>query len=135
MADTKYGEHFVTIPFHQGSKGPLMSLNSEKLNGFNVQIIFAYAYETGITGKSTEPHVHDFDETIFFIGSDPNHFDELGATVEMSMGEKGKEEKHIFDVPTAVVVPAGLPHCPMVTKSIEKPYLCMAVSLTDKYTH
>ncbi len=133
MAETKYGEHFVTIPFRQGKKGPLMSLNSEILNGFKIQIIYAYAYETGITGLSVKPHTHNFDETIFFIGSDPHNFDNLGAEVEMSMGDE--EEKHVFTVPTAVVVPAGVPHCPMVTKSIEKPYLCMAVSLTDDYRH
>jgi hypothetical protein len=69
---------------------------------------------------------------VFFIGSDPAHLDELGAEVEMSIGAQGEEEKYTFDKPTVVVFPKGLYHCPIVTKSLEKPYVCMAVSLTGK---
>ena len=130
MADKKYSDCFVTIPFVKGSKGPLFSVNSKIMNGFGAQVIYACAYETGITGKSTKPHTHDFDEAIFFIGTDPHHFDELGAEVEMSMGEE--EEKYVFDVPTVIVVPKGMPHCPIVTKKIDRPYVCFVVSLTDQ---
>ena len=56
--------------------------------------------------------------------------DELGAEVEVAIGEE--QEKHIFNKPTVLVAPKGLPHCPIVTRSIEKPYVCMAVSLTGK---
>jgi hypothetical protein len=107
-----------------------MAVGAEALNGFNCHIIYAYAYETGITGMSTKPHVHDYDEAIFFIGSEPRNFSDLGAEVEFAIG--AEEEKHVFDKPTAVVVPRGLPHCPIVTRRIDKPYLCMAVSLTGK---
>ncbi|MFC2010329.1 hypothetical protein ACFLUL_01955 [Chloroflexota bacterium] len=121
----------VTIPFVKGSKGPLFSVNSKSLNGFNAQVIYACAYETGITGKSQKPHVHDFDEAIFFIGTDPYGFDELGAEVEMSIGAN-EEEKYVFDKPTVFVIPKGVPHCPMRTRKIDKPYVCFVVSLTDE---
>ena len=131
MAETKYGKNFVTLPFVKGKRGALMGVGAEQLNGFKCSIIYAFAFETGLTGKSVEPHVHDYDEAIFFIGSDPEDASDLGAEVQFSIGPN-EEEKHVFDKPTAVVVPAGLPHCPMVTLRIDKPYLCMAVSLTDK---
>jgi hypothetical protein len=132
MAESRYGNHMVTIPFHKTPKGALFSTGGDILGGFNLNIIYACAYETGITGMSTKPHVHDYDEAVFFIGSDPYHLDELGAEVEMSIGELGHEEKHTFDKPTVLVAPAGLPHCPIVTKRIDKPYVCMAVSLTGE---
>jgi len=129
MAESKYGKYLETIPFHKTPAGPLFSVGAKELGGLKLHIIYAYAYKTGITGMSTKPHVHKYDEAVFFIGSDPKHFDELNAEVEISIGELGKEEKHTFDKPTVLVAPAGLHHCPIVTKRLDKPYLCMAVSL------
>lgn len=132
MAETRYGKYLVTIPFHKTPQGALFSTGADVLGGFELNIIYACAYKTGITGLSTKPHVHNYDEAVFFIGSDPYHLDDLGAEVEISIGEAGQEEKHIFDKPTVLVAPKGLYHCPIVTKSIDTPYVCMAVSLTGK---
>ncbi len=131
MAETKYGKCLVTLPIFKGKGGEIMAVGAEQLNGLNVHIIYAYAFKTGLTGMSTKPHVHNYDEAVFFIGSDPHNFSDLGAEVQFAIGPD-QEEKHVFDKPTAVVIPAGLPHCPMVTNRIEKPYLCMAVSMTGK---
>lgn len=130
MAETKYGKHLVTIPFVKGKQGALFSTGGDVLGGLGLHIIYACAYETGITGLSTKPHVHDFDEAVYFIGSDPYHLDDLGAEVEIAIGEE--EEKHVFDKPTVLIAPKGLPHCPIVTKRIDRPYVCMAVSLAGK---
>jgi hypothetical protein len=132
MTTKKYARNLVTIPFHQTPHGALFATGGDVLGGMNLNVIYACAYETGITGLSTKPHVHQYDEAVFFIGSDPAHLDELGAEVEISIGEAGREEKHTFDKPTVLVAPAGLHHCPIVTKRIEKPYVCMAVSLTGR---
>ncbi len=130
MAESKYGNCVVALPILKRGETELMHVGAESLKGFNCSIIYAYAFKTGITGLSTKPHVHDYDEAILFIGSDPRNFSDLGAEVEFAIGEE--QEKHVFDRPTAVVIPKGLPHCPIVTNRIEKPYLCMAVSLTGK---
>jgi hypothetical protein len=132
MARNKYVKNVVTIPFHKTREGALFAMGGDLMNGLDLHIIYACAYKTGITGMSTKPHVHNYDEAIFFIGTDPAHLDELGAEVEMSIGELGKEEKYTFDKPTVVVAPKGLPHCPIVTHRLDKPYVCMAVSLTPK---
>jgi len=132
MAESKYGKHLVTIPFHKTPAGSLFSVGAKEMGGLKLHVIYACAYKTGITGMSTKPHVHKYDEAVFFIGSDPEHLDDLGAEVEISIGELGKEEKHTFDKPTVLVAPAGLYHCPIVTKRIDKPYVCMAVSLTGE---
>jgi hypothetical protein len=126
----KYDKYVVTIPFHHSPQGPLFATGGDILGGIELNVIYACAYKTGITGLSTKPHVHNYDEAVFFIGTDPHHFDELGAEVEIAIGEE--QEKHVFDKPTVLVAPKGLFHCPIVTRSIEKPYVCMAVSLTGK---
>ncbi len=131
MTETKYAKNVVTLPVRKGKGGSIMAAGADILNGFQCHIIYAFAFEPGITGLSTKPHVHDYDEAIFFIGSDPVDFEDLGAEVEMAIGAE-EEEKYTFTKATAVVVPKGVPHCPIRTKKIDKPYLCMAVSLTGK---
>jgi hypothetical protein len=131
-AKKKYAKYVVTIPFHKTPAGSLFSIGGDLMSGLDLHIIYACAYQTGRTGMSTKPHVQTYDEAIFFIGTDPAHLDELGAEVEMSIGELGKEEKYTFDKPTVVVAPKGVPHCPIITNRLDKPYVCMAVSLTAK---
>ncbi len=132
MSGKKYEKNLVTIPFRKTQNGALFGTGADVLGGLSLNVIYACGYKTGITGMSTKPHVHDYDEAVFFIGSDPYHLDELGAEVEISIGEEGQEEKYTFDKPAVLVAPKGLYHCPIVTRKIDKPYVCMAVSLTGK---
>lgn len=131
MSETKYGDCIKRLPIFMDGK--IMAAGAKDMNGFGSHIIYAFAYETGLTGLSKEPHVHKFDEAIFFLGSDPNNIGDLGAEVEMSIGPKGEEEIHVITEPSVVVMPKGVWHCPMWTKRIDKPYLVMAVSLTKDY--
>jgi hypothetical protein len=132
MAASQYAKYVAEIPFHKTPAGSLFGVGAKELGGLKLHIIYACGYNTGITGMSKKPHVHKYDEAVFFIGSDPYNLDELGAEVEISIGELGKEEKFTFDKPFVLIAPAGLWHCPIFTKKIDKPYVCMAVSLTGK---
>lgn len=129
MAELKYKDCIRKLPFYMDGK--LTAVGAKELNGFNCHIIYAFAYETGLTGLSKKPHVHDYDEAIFFIGSDPRNPGYLGAEVTMAIGPD-EDEKYTFSEPTAVVVPKGVPHCPIWTNRLEQPFLVMAVSLTGE---
>jgi hypothetical protein len=129
---SKYGKCIIPLPIRKMGETVMFSSGADKLNGFPCNIIYAFGTRTGPLGASTEPHIHDHDEAIYFIGSDPKSVD-LGAEVNFKIGPKGQEEDHIFSVPTVVVVPKEVWHCPMYTLKFEKPFLCMAVSLTTKY--
>jgi hypothetical protein len=130
---TRYGKCLVKLPIRKMGDMSMFSAGADILNGFPCNIIYAFGVKEGPLGMSTEPHVHDHDEVVYFIGSDPKDIGFLGAEVNFKIGPKGQEEDHIFSVPTAVVIPEGVWHCPMVTLKFEKPFLCMAVSLTTKY--
>jgi hypothetical protein len=130
---TKYGKCIVKLPANKMGNMSMFSSGADILNGFPCNIIYAFGTNTGIVGMSKEPHVHDHDEVVYFIGSDPKDIGDLGAEVNMKIGPKGQEEDHIFSVATAVVIPKGVWHCPMVCLKLQKPFLCMAVSLTTKY--
>jgi hypothetical protein len=129
---TKYGKCVVPLPIRKMGETVMFSTGADILNGFPCNIIYAFGLKPGPLGLSKEPHVHDHDEAIYFIGSDPANVS-LGAEVNFKIGPKGQEEDHIFSVPTVVVIPKGIWHCPMETLKCERPFLCMAVSLTSKY--
>lgn len=129
MAEQKYKDFVRKLPFVMDGK--LMAVGAKELNGFGCHIIYAFSYQTGLTGRSKKPHVHDYDEAIYFIGSDPNNPSYLGGEMTMAIGPN-EDEKYTFDEPTAIVVPAGIPHCPIWTNRIEQPILVMAVSLTGE---
>ena len=63
------------------------------------------------------PHAHDYDEVIAFFGSDPVNPHDLGAEVELWLGD----EKHIINKTSLVFIPAGLKHAPLVFVEVTKP--------------
>jgi hypothetical protein len=130
---SKYGKCLVKLPIRKMGETSMFSAGADILHGFPCNIIYAFGLKVGPLGMSTEPHIHDHDEVVYFIGSDPKNIGELGAEVNFKIGPKGQEEDHILSEPTAVVIPKGVWHCPMVTLKFQKPFLCMAVSLTTKY--
>jgi hypothetical protein len=130
---SKYGKCLVKLPVRKMGETSMFSAGADILNGFPCNIIYAFGLSAGRVGMSTEPHIHDHDEVVYFIGSDPKNIGDLGAEVNFKIGPKGQEEDNIFSVPTAVVIPKGVWHCPMIALKFEKPFLCMAVSLTTKY--
>lgn len=129
----KYGKCIIPLPIRKMGETVMFSMGAERLNGFPCNIIYAFGTKTGQLGASKEPHVHDHDEVIYFIGSDPRSI-ELGGEVNFQIGPgDGGMEDHIFSTPTVVVIPKGVWHCPMYTLKFQQPFLCMAVSLTTKY--
>ena len=78
-----------------------------------------------------EPHSHDFDEFLVFLGCDPTNARDFEAEVELSMGEEG--EKHIIDTGAIVCIPKGLVHCPINFKKVGKPVLFCNIYLSPEY--
>jgi hypothetical protein len=68
-----------------------------------------------------KPHVHTRPEILFFMGTDLNDLSKLGAEAEICLG-KGME-RHLITEPTAVVIPGGLAHNPLVITRIERPII------------
>jgi len=62
-------------------------------------------------------HSHDYDEVIAFFGTDHNDPYDLGAEVELWLGD----EKHIITKTSLVFIPAGLKHCPLIFLRVDRP--------------
>ncbi len=129
MAETKYGKHIITdlildIPHYGGYS--MLSHNGEL--GEDCSIGYHCIAEPISFDK---PHAHDFPELLFFIGGDPMDIRELGAEVEVCLGEEA--EKHVITTAGVVSIPAGLVHCPITIKNVTKPIVFLEVSLTRVY--
>lgn len=74
------------------------------------------------------PHSHKFPEMLCFIGGDPENIFDLGAEVEITLGKEA--EKHTITTGSVVSIPAGIKHCPIVFKRVDKPLIFLEISLT-----
>jgi hypothetical protein len=70
-------------------------------------------------------HVHDYDEIVMHIGTDPNDPEDLGAEIEFVVDG----EPLTLTKTSSVFVPKGVKHGPLTWKSFSKPHLEMTVML------
>jgi hypothetical protein len=78
-----------------------------------------------------EPHKHEFDQIVFFLGTNPQNDKEFDAEIEFYLGDE--REKKVITSPTAVYIPAGLSHGPLFFKRIGKTVEFLDTILTATY--
>ena len=81
------------------------------------------------------PHHHDVDEYLVFLGASfPNVFD-FDADIEFTLGKTGVDAE-IFHItkPTIIRVPAGVDHCPLQFKRVNKPIFFQAILMQDMFS-
>ena len=91
----------------------------DHLEGMDLSFTWSVHNEIGPWQTNSQLHVHPYPEVHWFVGLDTANVNYLGAEVEICLGEK--QETYTFSEPTVVVIPAGLPHGPTVTKRIYSP--------------
>jgi hypothetical protein len=129
VAERKYGEYVKKLTFRDNGPGLYRQVTkmSGKSLGLDVHIEYGTYWAAGSMGK--EPygsHVHDFNQVMLWLGADMNDMGELGAEVELCLGEEA--EKHMITTSTAVSVPKGLPHFPATITRMDKRFIFVAVS-------
>jgi hypothetical protein len=81
-----------------------------------------------------KPHKHDFSQFLIFSGGDASDLVNLAGVIEMSLGEDiGSMEKHVITKATAIYIPAGLYHCPLVFKEVTRPIALTDIYFSQKY--
>lgn len=80
-----------------------------------------------------KPHVHNCAEYLYFIGGNPMDFRDFGAEVEFVIGEGEDAETYIINSTTWIYIPAGLPHCPLDFKRVDKPIMFGHVMFAPGY--
>jgi quercetin dioxygenase-like cupin family protein len=64
-----------------------------------------------------EAHTHDTDEIIGFFSSNPAAPYDLGGEVEIWL----EDDKHIINTSAMIFVPAGMKHCPLILRRVDRP--------------
>jgi mannose-6-phosphate isomerase-like protein (cupin superfamily) len=77
-----------------------------------------------------EPHVHDFDEVIGFIGSNQDDPQDLGGQITIWLDN----EEHVLTNTCLIFVPAGAKHCPIRFDRIDSPIFFTTMSPNKRYT-
>ncbi|MFC1942049.1 hypothetical protein ACFLWU_02400 [Chloroflexota bacterium] len=91
-------------------------------------IIFSW-YWKAMETEGSPSHVHDFDEVLGFFGGDPENPRDLCGEIEIWL----EDEKYLIDKSCFIFVPKGMRHCPLRVTRVEKPFLFLAFSTTNKY--
>lgn len=136
MAKTKYGDLVKQLTFREGRGGAnareLVFMSGKELAGFNLNFIVGVYDQTGDWAPGRGAHAHPFDECLLFFGYGDDDLNYLGSDMEMSLGKE--LEKHTFSVPTVVVAPKEVPHCPLITMKVYKAFGHFHLALSPEYT-
>jgi len=63
------------------------------------------------------PHAHSTDEIIGFFGNNPEDPYDLGGEIEIWL----EDEKYILTRTSLIFVPAGMKHCPLILRRVDRP--------------
>jgi len=142
MAKSKYGKYIISElkqpaveaawspPISAAGKnkgGRVLYLDSDVAPGaFYMECVWVLPRPAGTAPDSdsgrrvvTEPHTHDYDEVIAFIGTDLNDPYDLGAEIELWLDD----EKHIITKSSLIFIPKSLKHCPLTFLRVDRPVL------------
>lgn len=75
------------------------------------------------------PHQHDTDEIIGFFGNDPKNPYDLGGEIEIWL----EDEKYTLTRSFLIFVPAGMKHCPLKLKRVDRPIFHFTTVTGGKY--
>ena len=152
MTESKYGKHIYRRPAidqgktqtgtaeserpgrSMGGRGnlPFVYTHTNTWPELTVNCNFAMIHVTSPYLLADAPHSHTFDELLYFIGGNPADVNEFGAVIEVALGEEW--EKHVIDTTSIIYIPAGLSHCPINVKKVDKPVLFGHILLSGAYT-
>lgn len=126
MTDSKYGKYVITelkIPEEKQKIAEAYSKYATRILWMDENVVegafhmnTAWYLNTTVTLESTA-HVHDTDEIIGFFGNDAANPNDLGGEIEIWL----EDEKQIITRSAMVFVPAGMKHCPLILKRVDRP--------------
>ena len=75
-------------------------------------------------------HTHDFDEVVTFIGSNIEEPYDLGGEIEIWL----EDEPQILTKSCLIFIPAGMKHCPLIIRRVDRPIFHTAMGTGSYYT-
>ncbi|MGD0780452.1 MAG: hypothetical protein ABR954_06735 [Dehalococcoidales bacterium] len=109
-------------------------MEAKDLEGFNAHFSFGFIKKpTAFFHPLEGAIVHPFDELLVFEGTDSSgSILKLNAEVSVELGEE--REEHIFNEPTVVLIPKGMPHGGVKVRKLNKPIAHYTIGLAPAYS-
>jgi hypothetical protein len=129
MEKTKYGQYVIPKKVTKPEPYPTMEWIGDV--DYKTNMTFMITKVVAPCKMEELPHSHDFDMYLHFVSYDFEHMDELFAEIIIGLGEE--QELHTITSPTSVYIPAGMIHCPLIFKRVDKPIILFHTSVASKY--
>ena len=138
QSQSKYGKYVVTelkMPEEQQKIDAEYSKYANRILWMDENVVEgafhvnASWYLKAATTLANEPHVHDTDEIIGFFSSDPSNPHDLGGEVEIWL----EDEKQVITKSAMIFIPAGMNHCPLILKRVDRPIFHFSIVPSGRY--
>ena len=110
---------------------PRLWMESKDLEGFNAHYSYGFIKEPCSCHPVEGTLVHPFNELLVFVGYQSGDILQLGAEISVELGEE--REEHVFDKPSVILVPRGLPHGPVRIRKPDNPIVHYSIGLAPEY--
>jgi len=109
-------------------------MEAKDMEGFNAHFSFGFIKEpTDYFHPMEGAIVHPFDELLVFEGTDSaGSMLDLNAEVSVELGEE--REEYVFNKPTVVLIPKGMPHGAVKVRKVKKPIAHYTIGLAPAYS-
>ena len=132
MSEIEYAKQVIELlekSPHEQIIAPMIRFKGKDCGDANLTMALSCITQPFLMIK--EPHKHDFDQFLCFLGGNPMNFGDFGAEVEFFMGEE--REKRIINATSIIFVPKGLVHGPLNFKIIDKPIMFLDIVMASSY--
>jgi hypothetical protein len=141
MEEFKHGKYIVTQPkqnivvppwggsLSQETSTRVMYLDSEVIKGaFYVESVWFWPTDKE-DKASPEPHTHEYDEVLAFVGTNWENLNDLGAIIELWIDG----ERNLMNQTFLAFIPAGIVHNPLNILKITRPVFHFAMGTGKTY--
>jgi hypothetical protein len=140
-ATKKYGKFIIREPLYKGTFAPILHICGES-HRCGDRICAGAAFEhfpvehtvmciSKPLEMRAQTHAHDYDQLLYFLGSDPTNLFDFEAEIEIRLGQEA--EVHNINTTSIVYLPRGMLHCPIKFIKIGKPIIFMHLSIASEY--
>ena len=139
MSKSKYNKYIVTElkePEWKKKLAPLYNKYAKRILWMDEDVVpgafnmNASWYLKAAMTVDDVPHTHDHDEIIGFFSNDAKNPNDLGGEVEIWL----EDEKQTITKSCMIFIPAGMKHCPLILRKVDRPIFHFTVVLAGRYT-
>jgi len=144
MDKSKYGKYFVTdargkldLPSYRHEAMEQAGGNSTCLIYLDARVVpgafyseCAWFWSASAPGKvEADTHTHTFDEIVGFFGTNQEDPHDLCGEIELWL----EDEQHMLTKSFMAFIPAGMKHCPLIVRRVDRPIFHFTVGPVKKY--